>query len=111
MKLERFEEALEQLEAVRDCAPREASVHFLLGKVCKKLGRVEEALGHFTTAQVSRCIHGLPCGLPYVGDIRVAMWVAVWVVMNVEQDRVACLQWLDEMMETREPGYMAESLH
>ena len=69
MKLERFEEALEQLEAVRDCAPREASVHFLLGKVCKKLGRVEEALGHFTTAQVSRCIRG-------GGAVR--------VVMNVE---------------------------
>jgi anaphase-promoting complex subunit 3 len=31
--LERHEDALTELTAVRNCAPRESSVHFLMGKV------------------------------------------------------------------------------
>lgn len=47
--LQRYQEALELLEQVRDFAPREASVHFLMGKVCKRLHRVNDAILHFTT--------------------------------------------------------------
>lgn len=50
MKLERYNEARQELEKVRDHAPREASVHFLLGKVCKRLGRQETAMKHFLLA-------------------------------------------------------------
>lgn len=46
----RLEEALEQLTAVRDFVPREASVHLKMGQVCKKLGRIDEAMKHLTTA-------------------------------------------------------------
>lgn len=35
---------------VRNYAPKESSVSFLLGKVCKRMGRIEEALEHFTNA-------------------------------------------------------------
>jgi anaphase-promoting complex subunit 3 len=34
MKMDRYKEALEELERVRDYAPREASVYYLMGKVC-----------------------------------------------------------------------------
>mmetsp|Transcript_9754 Transcript_9754/g.15732 ORF Transcript_9754/g.15732 Transcript_9754/m.15732 type:complete len:137 (+) Transcript_9754:105-515(+) len=47
--LQRYHEALEVLNQVRDFAPREASVHFLMGKVCKRLGRINDAILHFTT--------------------------------------------------------------
>ncbi|EKU21963.1 anaphase-promoting complex subunit 3, partial [Nannochloropsis gaditana CCMP526] len=50
MKLDRYQEAQEELERVRDHAPREASVHFLLGKICKRLGKREKALRHFLLA-------------------------------------------------------------
>jgi anaphase-promoting complex subunit 3 len=40
---------LEVLNDVKDFAPREASVHFLMGKIYKKLGNVNEAMRHFTT--------------------------------------------------------------
>ena len=43
-------EALEELEKVRDVAPREASVHFAMGKVCKRLGLPERAMRCFLTA-------------------------------------------------------------
>jgi anaphase-promoting complex subunit 3 len=35
---------------VRNYAPREASVHFLIGKICKQLGRKSDAMLHLTTA-------------------------------------------------------------
>lgn len=50
MTLGDYDTALTELEVVRDSAPKEASVHFLLGKVCKKLGRLSEAMRHFTHA-------------------------------------------------------------
>lgn len=42
--------ALVELKIVRNFAPRESSVHFMMGKVAKKLGRVEDAMRFFTTA-------------------------------------------------------------
>jgi len=46
----RLEEALIELEAVRSAVPKEAQIHFKLGAICKKLGRKDEALKHFTYA-------------------------------------------------------------
>ncbi|KAL3899432.1 MAG: hypothetical protein SGARI_006459, partial [Bacillariaceae sp.] len=43
-------EALEELEKVRDAAPREATVYFAMGKVLKRLGRPEQAMRCFLTA-------------------------------------------------------------
>jgi anaphase-promoting complex subunit 3 len=48
--LNRPEEALKELERVRDAAPREATVHFAMGKVLKRLGRPEQAMRCFLTA-------------------------------------------------------------
>ena len=48
--LNRPEDALQELERVRDAAPREASVHFAMGKVLKRLGRPEQAMRCFLTA-------------------------------------------------------------
>uniref|UniRef100_A0A7S3KXQ0 UDP-N-acetylglucosamine--peptide N-acetylglucosaminyltransferase SPINDLY n=1 Tax=Amphora coffeiformis TaxID=265554 RepID=A0A7S3KXQ0_9STRA len=43
-------DALAELERVRDAAPREATVHFAMGKVLKRLGRPQEAMKCFLTA-------------------------------------------------------------
>jgi anaphase-promoting complex subunit 3 len=48
--LHRPEEALAELQTVRDAAPREATVHFAMGKVLKRLGRPDEAMKCFLTA-------------------------------------------------------------
>ena len=48
--LNRSEDALKELEKVRDAAPREATVHFAMGKVLKRLGRPEQAMRCFLTA-------------------------------------------------------------
>jgi anaphase-promoting complex subunit 3 len=48
--LHRPEEALAELQTVRDAAPREATVHFAMGKVLKPLGRPDEAMKCFLTA-------------------------------------------------------------
>mmetsp|Transcript_90650 Transcript_90650/g.166077 ORF Transcript_90650/g.166077 Transcript_90650/m.166077 type:complete len:690 (-) Transcript_90650:30-2099(-) len=48
--LERFDEALDDLKKVRCLAPKEACVHFQLGKVYMKLGRDRKALLHFNIA-------------------------------------------------------------
>ena len=45
-----YEAALEELKGVRDFAPRESSVHFLMGKIYKQLGNIDKAMMHFTTA-------------------------------------------------------------
>merc|ERR1719223_753300 len=50
MNLERYEEALTDLKKVRSLAPKEACVHFQLGKVYMKLGRDRKALLHFNIA-------------------------------------------------------------
>jgi len=50
MSLDRPEEALLELEKVRSAAPREASVHFNMGKVLKRLGQTEKAMRCFLTA-------------------------------------------------------------
>jgi hypothetical protein len=43
--------ATQELTAVRDAAPRECSVHFWLGRLCKRLGRLDDAVRHLTAAQ------------------------------------------------------------
>jgi anaphase-promoting complex subunit 3 len=53
--LGRLEEALRELEAVRDAAPKEASVHLMMGNICKTLGfrdraYRDRAMHHFVTA-------------------------------------------------------------
>jgi anaphase-promoting complex subunit 3 len=48
--LHRPAEALAELVIVRDAAPREATVHFAMGKVLKRLGRPDEAMKCFLTA-------------------------------------------------------------
>jgi len=50
ISLDRYEEALDELISVRDHAPREAAVHFLIGKVYKRLGDTEQAMRSFVTA-------------------------------------------------------------
>ena len=50
MSLDRPQEALLELEKVRSAAPREASVHFNMGKVLKRLGQPEKAMRCFLTA-------------------------------------------------------------
>ena len=50
IQLDRLAEAVEELRIVCDAAPREPSVHTLLGKVLKRLGHAEEARRHFTNA-------------------------------------------------------------
>ena len=48
--LDRLHEALAELEKVRDAAPREASVHFAMGRVLKRIGRPEQAMRAFLIA-------------------------------------------------------------
>merc|ERR1719325_195702 len=51
MSLEHFEEALADLKRVRCLAPKEACVHFQLGRVYTKLQRDKKALLHFNIAR------------------------------------------------------------
>lgn len=46
----RVQDALEELEKLQDCAPREASLYYLMGKVLKKKGETSKALDCFTMA-------------------------------------------------------------
>ncbi|CEG48107.1 DNA-binding cell division cycle control protein [Plasmopara halstedii] len=48
--LQRYHEALEELHIVKNFAPRESSVYFMMGKVAKKLGNIEEAMKFFCMA-------------------------------------------------------------
>jgi anaphase-promoting complex subunit 3 len=50
MHMRQFELALQELLVLRDLAPDEANVWFLLGKCWKGLGEKGEALRAFTTA-------------------------------------------------------------
>ena len=47
---EALSEAFDALLTVRELAPREPSVHSLLGQVSHRLGRGAEAVAHFNTA-------------------------------------------------------------
>ena len=47
---DRFHEALEELEALKEVAPREASVFFLIGRIYKKLDMADRAMVNFSTA-------------------------------------------------------------
>lgn len=46
----RLEEALNEFQALHDVVPREASVLFHMGKVFKRLGRIQDALAAFSEA-------------------------------------------------------------
>ena len=50
MTLDRPEDALSELEKVRSAAPKEASVHFNMGKVYKRLNQPAKAMRCFLTA-------------------------------------------------------------
>lgn len=50
ISMDRLNEALKELEKVRDTAPREGSIHFAMGRVLKKLGKPEKAMRCFLTA-------------------------------------------------------------
>ncbi|KAK9823416.1 hypothetical protein WJX72_002594 [[Myrmecia] bisecta] len=47
---EKYHQALQELEALKEIAPGEASVWFQMGKIYKKLEAVDEAMAHFSTA-------------------------------------------------------------
>jgi len=50
MSEERYSEALDELEQLREVAPREASVYFLMGRIFKKLEMPNRAMLNFSTA-------------------------------------------------------------
>ena len=50
MALHEYERALADLKVLKDIAPDEANVHFLLGRVYKVLGQKGSAIRHFTMA-------------------------------------------------------------
>mmetsp|Transcript_2334 Transcript_2334/g.3525 ORF Transcript_2334/g.3525 Transcript_2334/m.3525 type:complete len:267 (+) Transcript_2334:1-801(+) len=50
ISMDRLSEALIELEKVRDAHPREASVHFAMGRVLKRMGKPEGAMMCFLTA-------------------------------------------------------------
>lgn len=50
MQLQEFQLALQELKVLKDIAPDEANVHFLLGRVYKILRQKGSAIRHFTTA-------------------------------------------------------------
>lgn len=50
MSLENFDEALEILEELKEYAPRESSVHALMGKIHKRRNMHEKAMLHFGLA-------------------------------------------------------------
>lgn len=50
MAEDRYRDALQELHALKDIAPREASVLFQMGKIYKKLEMLDEAMGCFAAA-------------------------------------------------------------
>lgn len=50
MSEERYQDALEELEQLKEVAPRESGVYFLMGKIYKRLEMLERAIYHFCTA-------------------------------------------------------------
>ncbi|KAH7278300.1 hypothetical protein KP509_38G034900 [Ceratopteris richardii] len=47
---ERYEDALKELEYLKEVAPRESSVFFLMGRIYKRLNMPEQAMHHFCIA-------------------------------------------------------------
>lgn len=63
MKLQELKLALAELKILKDIAPDEANVHYLLGKVYKMLHDKANAIKHFTTAlNLDPKVSGLYCG-------------------------------------------------
>lgn len=50
MNLQQHEAALEELKQLKDLVPDDANVHYMLGKVYKKLHNRADALRHYTIA-------------------------------------------------------------
>lgn len=50
MNLQQHEAALEELKQLKDLVPDDANVHYMLGKVYKKLHNRSDALRHYTIA-------------------------------------------------------------
>jgi len=73
MSLRLYDDALTELGALKNLAPEEANVFFLLGKCYKGLGDRAGAVRAFTTAlnldtKVSLSLLFLPAGLEMVGS-------------------------------------------
>jgi len=50
VSMQKYELALKELEQINKFSPREASVHFAMGKIYKKLGQTDHARLRFLTA-------------------------------------------------------------
>lgn len=50
LSLERYDEALMNLDQLKECAPQETSVYALMGKIYKKLNMHEKAMFYFGLA-------------------------------------------------------------
>lgn len=50
LNLQRYEEALDEFNILKDMVPDESNVHFMLGRVHKQLKNKSEAVKHFTIA-------------------------------------------------------------
>lgn len=48
--LDRYDEALEVLEALSEKVPKEAPIHIVIGKILKKQGKIDQAMLHFQMA-------------------------------------------------------------
>ena len=50
MSLEKYEDALKVLLELMQQVPKEAPIHIVIGKIYKKLGKIEQAHQHFSKA-------------------------------------------------------------
>lgn len=101
MTLNRPEEALLELEILKEIAPDEANVWFLSGRLCKMLGRKGEAVKAFTVAlnldpkvSLKTSIDLAPFSnisyrLPSLSKTR---WKA-WMTMRISQMRMGMKIW------------------
>lgn len=83
MTLRLYPDALTELETLKNLAPEEANVFFLLGKCYKGLGQRASAVRAFTTAlnldaKVSFCSR-FAFALPFIGVVGLTTWVHGWL--------------------------------
>lgn len=76
MTLHEYQKALVELRVLKDIAPDEANVHFLLGKVYKVLRQKGSAIRHFTMALNL--------------DPKVSFCLSIFVDMGIEADFCGC---------------------
>ena len=76
MTLHEYQKALVELRVLKDIAPDEANVHFLLGKVYKVLRQKGSAIRHFTMALNL--------------DPKVSFCLSIFIDMGIEADFCGC---------------------